>query len=38
MEAGVESALADVARDAGLEWSEMRDTMRETGRYHVETY
>jgi benzoyl-CoA 2,3-epoxidase subunit A len=38
MEAGVESAFADVARHAGLNWEDMRETMRETGRYHVETY
>ena len=38
MEHGVEEALSDIARKAGLRWSEVRDAMREDGRYHVETY
>ncbi len=38
MEQGVNEALADIARGAGLNWSELRDTMRDEGRYHVETY
>lgn len=38
MEVGVEEALSDIARSAGLEWTEVRDTMREDGRYHLETY
>jgi len=38
MEHGVEEALSDIARGAGLVWTELRDTMREDGRYHVETY
>lgn len=38
MEHGVEEALADIARSEGLEWKSIRDTMREDGRYHVETY
>ena len=38
MEAGVESAFADVARHAGLDWQATREAMREAGRYHVETY
>ena len=38
MEAGVESAFADVARHADLDWEPMREAMREAGRYHVETY
>jgi len=38
MEAGVESAFAEVARQAGLTWEDTREAMRETGRYHVETY
>lgn len=38
MEKGVEEALSDIARGAGLVWTEVRDTMREDGRYHVETY
>jgi benzoyl-CoA 2,3-dioxygenase component A len=38
MEQGVEEALSDVARGAGLCWNELRRAMRESGRYHVETY
>ena len=38
MEAGVEEALADIARKHGLDWSAIKPTMRQGGRYHVETY
>lgn len=38
MEHGVEEALSDIARGAGLVWTDVRDIMREDGRYHVETY
>lgn len=38
MEAGVEAAFQDIARGAGLNWSDIRDQMRANGRYHVETY
>jgi len=38
MEQGVEEALSDIARASGLVWSEIRDQMRDDGRYHVETY
>lgn len=38
MENGVEEALKDIARAVGLDWGSLRDTMREEGRYHVETY
>ncbi len=38
MEEGVDSAFAEIAGDIGQSWSELRDTMREDGRYHVETY
>ncbi len=38
METGVEEALADIAREAGIGWLELRDRMRAEGRYHVETY
>ncbi len=38
MEQGVEEALSDIARDVGMNWAELRDVMREDGRYHVETY
>jgi benzoyl-CoA 2,3-epoxidase subunit A len=38
MEIGVESAFEDIARGAGLNWRTIRDGMRNSGRYHVETY
>ena len=38
MEQGVEEALSDVCRGAGRVWSELRQEMRGSGRYHVETY
>ena len=38
MEAGVEAAFADIASQAGHDWSSLKDRMREAGRYHVETY
>jgi benzoyl-CoA 2,3-epoxidase subunit A len=38
MEAGVEEAFADIARKNGLDWAELKSTIRSSGRYHVETY
>jgi benzoyl-CoA 2,3-epoxidase subunit A len=38
MEQGVEEALSDICRGADLVWTDLRRAMRETGRYHVETY
>jgi benzoyl-CoA 2,3-dioxygenase component A len=38
MEQGVDSAFDDVCRNAGIAWFELRKKMRESGRYHVETY
>lgn len=38
METGVEEAFEDIARGAGLLWKDIRNTLREDGRYHVETY
>ena len=38
MEAGVEAALADIARQHGADWSRLKPVMRGEGRYHVETY
>ena len=38
MEAGVEEALADIARGQGQVWSQIKPVMRAAGRYHVETY
>lgn len=38
MEEGVEKAFGSIAESIGLQWLALRDTMREDGRYHVETY
>lgn len=38
METGVDAALADVCKEHALEWSALRNAMRSSGRYHVETY
>jgi benzoyl-CoA 2,3-dioxygenase component A len=38
MEAGVEAAFTEIAREIGQDWANLRDQMREDGRYHVETY
>ncbi len=38
MEQGVDEALADVCRHHGMDWSTLRPSMRESGRFHVETY
>jgi benzoyl-CoA 2,3-dioxygenase component A len=38
MESGVDGAFAEIAAGAGLDWQGVRETMREAGRYHVETY
>jgi len=38
MELGVEEAFADIARAEGLDWRAIKSQMRESGRYHVETY
>jgi len=38
MEEGVERALTNIAESMGVEWTGLRDTMRDEGRYHVETY
>jgi len=38
MEFGVEEALADIARQRGLDWSILKPVLRRSGRYHVETY
>lgn len=38
MEEGVEKAFANIAESIGTPWTALRDTMREEGRYHVETY
>ncbi|MFZ2156763.1 MAG: benzoyl-CoA 2,3-epoxidase subunit BoxA [Bradyrhizobium sp.] len=38
MESGVDEAFADACRAASLDWSALKPAMRESGRYHVETY
>ena len=38
MEAGVDAALTDIASAHGLDWANLKPTMRSEGRYHVETY
>jgi len=38
MEQGVEDAFTEIAESAGLKWNELRESMRNSGRYHVETY
>ena len=38
METGVDEALRDACRSAGLNWEALRKEMRDEGRYHVETY
>lgn len=38
MEAGVDEAFTNIAESLGQQWLNLRDVMREEGRYHVETY
>lgn len=38
MEAGVEAAFTSIAESIGEHWVALRETMRDEGRYHVETY
>jgi len=38
MEHGVEQAFGSIAEAFGQTWPNLRDTMRDAGRYHVETY
>ncbi|TNF17614.1 MAG: benzoyl-CoA 2,3-epoxidase subunit BoxA [Rhodobacteraceae bacterium] len=38
MEDGVEKAFTNIAESVGQQWRALRDSMREEGRYHVETY
>lgn len=38
MEQGCDEAFADICRLHGLDWKDLRDTMRRQGRFHVETY
>jgi len=38
MESGVDEAFADVCRGVSLNWATLKADMRDSGRYHVETY
>jgi benzoyl-CoA 2,3-dioxygenase component A len=38
MEAGVAEAFGDVSRQHGLDWDALLPSLREKGRYHLETY
>jgi len=38
MEAGVEQALTEIAARCGLDWNALKPVLRQSGRYHVETY
>ncbi|MFK7997067.1 MAG: benzoyl-CoA 2,3-epoxidase subunit BoxA [Granulosicoccus sp.] len=38
MEQGVEEAFTHIAESIGQPWQELRNVMRDGGRYHVETY
>jgi benzoyl-CoA 2,3-dioxygenase component A len=38
MESGVDEAFADACRAASIDWPVLKPAMRESGRYHVETY
>ena len=38
MEEGVEEAFETIASSSGINWSDIRNDLRDQGRYHVETY
>jgi benzoyl-CoA 2,3-dioxygenase component A len=38
MESGVNEAFEAICRQANINWAELKQHMREQGRYHVETY
>jgi len=38
MEEGVEAALAEVCAARRMDWTGLREKLRSSGRYHVETY
>ncbi len=38
MEEGVEDAFETIASSAGLNWTDIRNQLRDGGRYHLETY
>ena len=37
-EDGVEKAFAQICQRHELDWNDLRDRLRASGRYHVETY
>jgi sulfite reductase alpha subunit-like flavoprotein len=38
LETGVEAALTEIAAANDLDWPAIRETLRGSGRFHVETY
>ena len=38
MESGVDEAFSSICRKTGLDWQAIKPQMRQSGRYHVETY
>lgn len=38
LEEGVDAALTDIARDHGLDWTELRADLSRKGQFHVEVY
>ena len=38
MEAGVARGVGDVSRQHGIDWEALLPSLRERGRYHLETY
>jgi benzoyl-CoA 2,3-dioxygenase component A len=38
LETGVEAVLTEIAAGRGMDWQAMREALRATGRFHVETY
>jgi len=38
MEEGVDKAFEEISTDAGVQWNDLKRQMRDSGRYHVETY
>jgi benzoyl-CoA 2,3-dioxygenase component A len=38
MEQGVTEAFRDICRERGMDWQAMLPSLREAGRYHLETY
>jgi benzoyl-CoA 2,3-epoxidase subunit A len=38
MEDGVAQAFADICREHGMDWNALQPVLRESGRYHLETY